>query len=119
LQRLQAHAALIFFFRLSAILCAVCAWSASAAPFSAGASEQTVDVAGTSLQVYAYKPPAYDGGPILVVLHGLGRNAAGNGPRARSAIRTVTAACPPDSPTTRRCAATSHSLSSYCWARPT
>jgi poly(3-hydroxybutyrate) depolymerase len=77
LQRLQAHAALIFFFRLSAALCAVCAWSASAAPFPAGASEQTVDVAGTSLQVYAYKPPAYDGGPILVVLHGLGRNAAG------------------------------------------
>jgi pimeloyl-ACP methyl ester carboxylesterase len=77
LQHLQARAALIFFSRLSAILCAVCVWSASAAPFPAGASEQNVDVAGTSLQVYAYKPPAYDGGPILVVLHGLGRNAAG------------------------------------------
>jgi poly(3-hydroxybutyrate) depolymerase len=77
LQRLLAHAALILFFRIAAILCAVWASNAAAAPFPAGASEQTVDVAGTSLQVYAYKPPAYDGGPILVVLHGLGRNAAG------------------------------------------
>jgi dienelactone hydrolase len=48
-----------------------------AAPLPVGASETALDVEGTRIPAYAYKPPSYHGGPLLLVLHGLGRNAAG------------------------------------------
>lgn len=50
---------------------------AAAAPFPAGSAETTLEVDGVALEVYSYKPPAYDRGPILLVLHGLDRNAPG------------------------------------------
>ncbi|HWI12858.1 MAG TPA: hypothetical protein VNT02_01340 [Burkholderiales bacterium] len=40
-------------------------------------SEQTLELAGGPLHVYVYKPATYRAGEVLVVLHGLGRNAAG------------------------------------------
>ncbi len=45
---------------------------AGAVPLGPGAL--TVDV-GVSLQVFTYKPPTYRGGPLIVVFHGVGRNA--------------------------------------------
>ncbi|MGE5522442.1 MAG: alpha/beta hydrolase [Rhodospirillaceae bacterium] len=50
---------------------------AAAEPFASGASERILDIGGIPLHVYAYKPPEYRAGDILLVLHGLGRNAAG------------------------------------------
>ena len=41
----------------------------------AGASKIEVQVADRALTVHTYKPNSYNGGPILVVLHGLARNA--------------------------------------------
>ena len=35
----------------------------------------TLDIEGTPIRVFTYKPKAYDGGPLIVVLHGTGRNA--------------------------------------------
>lgn len=40
-----------------------------------GAHEFVFDNRGESLKVATYKPPTYDGGPILLVAHGSGRNA--------------------------------------------
>ena len=39
-----------------------------------GPGEMTLDV-GLPLQVFTYKPPTYRGGPLIVVFHGVGRNA--------------------------------------------
>jgi len=39
-----------------------------------GPGSLTVDV-GLPLQVFTYKPPTYAGGPLLLVFHGVGRNA--------------------------------------------
>ncbi len=43
-----------------------------------GSSQLTISVGGERIELHTYKPPQYDGGPILLVLHGLGANAAGN-----------------------------------------
>src|SRR4051794_31315883 len=40
-----------------------------------GDSKIDVDLGGTRLDVYAYKPPAFDCGPLLVVFTGAARNA--------------------------------------------
>jgi len=74
---MKAGRALNVFSELLAIACFSYACSAGAAPFASGASEHSLDIAGTPIRVYAYKPAAYEAGPILIVLHGLGRNAAG------------------------------------------
>lgn len=39
-----------------------------------GPAALTLDV-GLPLEVFTYKPPTYKGGPLLVVFHGVGRNA--------------------------------------------
>lgn len=57
-------------------LCAVTV-AAAGSPFPEGRSERTLVAGGETLTVYAYKPPGYRGGPILLSLHGLGTNAAG------------------------------------------
>ena len=45
------------------------------APIPAGSALQTIDIDGTPIRVFTYKPENYDGGPMIVVLHGTGRNA--------------------------------------------
>ena len=42
-----------------------------------GKSQITIEIAGEPIEVYTYKPAHYAGGALLVVLHGVGRNAAG------------------------------------------
>jgi pimeloyl-ACP methyl ester carboxylesterase len=46
-------------------------------PLPAGQSQRVLDIAGEAIEVFAYKPPNYQGGDILLVLHGLGTNAQG------------------------------------------
>ncbi|MDP1673038.1 MAG: hypothetical protein Q8L65_07965 [Burkholderiales bacterium] len=60
---------------LAFALCGITALRAE--PFPEGRSQRTVNVAGEDIEVHAYKPARYAGGPILMVLHGLGRNAPG------------------------------------------
>jgi len=48
-----------------------------AQPYPEGKSQRSVDIAGESIELHVYKPPGYAGGPILLVLHGLGTNAPG------------------------------------------
>jgi poly(3-hydroxybutyrate) depolymerase len=57
------------------IVFAVLALTNPQAGFAAGSSRVEVEVAGHVLSVYAYKPPDYVDGPLIVVFHGLGRNA--------------------------------------------
>ena len=47
---------------------------AAAAPLPMGPAQVTVDV-GLPLEVFTYKPPTYQGGPLIVVFHGVQRNA--------------------------------------------
>lgn len=48
-----------------------------AEPIPAGSSQRSVSIGGASIEIYTYKPPQYAGGPVLLVLHGLGTNAPG------------------------------------------
>lgn len=57
---------------------------AAADPLPIGAHVDTLRVAHAELVTYTYKPAHYAGGPLLVVLHGLGRNAAGYRDYART-----------------------------------
>jgi pimeloyl-ACP methyl ester carboxylesterase len=60
------------------IAVALCWATFSAAqPFPEGKSLRSIDIAGESIDVHAYKPPGYKEGDILLVLHGLGANAPG------------------------------------------
>jgi poly(3-hydroxybutyrate) depolymerase len=61
---------------LGALLLA-CALAAPGEPIPPGNGQRTLSVAGTAIEVYSYKPERYDGGPLLVTLHGLNRNADG------------------------------------------
>lgn len=66
--------------RLAAFAAAIVLCSAAvlrAEPFAEGNSLRSVDIAGEAIELHAYKPPGYSGGPILLVLHGLGTNAPG------------------------------------------
>ena len=51
--------------------------AASAGPFPTGADQRTLNIGGEPVEIYTYKPAGYKGGPLLLVLHGLGRNAPG------------------------------------------
>jgi len=48
---------------------------AQAAPLKVGTSQFTLENGGEPIEVFAYKPPTYSGGPIFVIVHGSGRNA--------------------------------------------
>lgn len=50
---------------------------ARAEPIPHGKSVRSITVNEESIELHTYKPPEYNGGPILLVLHGLGRNAPG------------------------------------------
>ncbi|MDP2239436.1 MAG: hypothetical protein Q8K18_04640 [Burkholderiales bacterium] len=54
-----------------------CALAAHAEPLPTGSSQRSISIGDELIELHAYKPPQYDGGPILLVLHGLGANAPG------------------------------------------
>ncbi|MDR3518306.1 MAG: hypothetical protein P4M00_21130 [Azospirillaceae bacterium] len=47
----------------------------SAGGIAVGNGERTVTVGGKSLRLFTYKPPAYVDGPMVIVCHGVQRNA--------------------------------------------
>lgn len=48
-----------------------------AEPYPEGKSRRIASINGENIELHAYKPPRYAGGPVLLVLHGLGTNASG------------------------------------------
>ena len=62
---------------LQALASLALAAAACAAPLPEGESRATALVGGMPIAVAYYKPPGYAGGPLLVSLHGLGRNVDG------------------------------------------
>lgn len=46
-----------------------------AAPLPAGAGVQDIPTTGGVIQVFTYRPSLYQGGPLVLVFHGAGRNA--------------------------------------------
>jgi poly(3-hydroxybutyrate) depolymerase len=48
-----------------------------------GAAKQELDVGGVRLEVFTYKPRGYKDGPLLLVFHGVSRNAEGYRDSAR------------------------------------
>lgn len=62
---------------VAALLLAMTTACATAEPYPDGKSRRTVAIAGEDIEVHAYKPARYAGGPILLVLHGLNTNAPG------------------------------------------
>ena len=46
-------------------------------PLPEGKSKITLTVRGTVLDAFTYRPASYRDGPLLVIMHGLGRNAEG------------------------------------------
>jgi alpha-beta hydrolase superfamily lysophospholipase len=46
-------------------------------PIAVGKGQLTIDIDGTAIDVYTYKPERYTGGAVLLTLHGVGRNAEG------------------------------------------
>ena len=64
--------------RLAALLvCAAAVTALHAEPVPAGGSQRSVAIGDETIELHTYKPPQYAGGPILLVLHGLGTNAPG------------------------------------------
>lgn len=63
-------------FALSALLLCV-ALAGRSEPIPTGSGQRTLDVAGTAIELYTYKPANYAGGPLLLSLHGTNRNADG------------------------------------------
>ncbi len=58
-------------------LVACLAGALHAEPLPTGSSMRSVSIDGEILDIYTYKPVQYNGGPLLLVLHGLGTNAPG------------------------------------------
>jgi len=48
-----------------------------AEPYPEGKSRRIAAIHGEDIELHAYKPARYAGGPVLLVLHGLGENATG------------------------------------------
>jgi len=63
--------------RLAALLAFSCIATAHAEAIPAGSSQRSVVIGTETIELHTYKPPQYAGGPILLVLHGLGTNATG------------------------------------------
>jgi len=53
----------------------LCLLLAAGAGIPRGAHEQSVDLDGTELDLFTYKPDSYSGGPMIMVFHGVLRNA--------------------------------------------
>ncbi len=65
------------------LLCAVCFAPASKAALPEGSGQIQITAGGDTFDAWTYKPAGYRGGPLLMVFHGLGREAAGNRDAAR------------------------------------
>lgn len=63
--------------RFFCILAAHHALGAGGEPLPYGPAQRTLDVGGTPIEIFTYKPPAYAGWPLLLSLHGTNRNAEG------------------------------------------
>lgn len=61
----------------TAIALLLCTFTAFANPIPVGYNQRSVSIAGENLAIHTYKPANYNGGSILLVLHGLGTNAPG------------------------------------------
>ena len=62
--------------KLTAALCFLAFTLAlHAAPLPAGAGVQDIPTTGGVIKVFTYKPSLYQGGPLVLVFHGAGRNA--------------------------------------------
>jgi poly(3-hydroxybutyrate) depolymerase len=55
-------------------LAVLCVGAAHAEPLPFGLGQRTIDIDGTPIEVYTYKPEGYSDGPLLVTFHGLGRH---------------------------------------------
>ena len=68
--------------RTLSILCALAAfagalWAAGGPVIPAGKSKLTIPLNGQPIDVFTYRPANFSKGPLLVVMHGMGRNADG------------------------------------------
>ncbi len=59
----------------SVVLFLVFALTLHAAPLPAGASAQDIPTTGGVIKVFTYRPSLYKDGPLVLVFHGVGRNA--------------------------------------------
>ena len=55
--------------------CALVAPAVTAAPIAPGNGQQTIDIAGTRMTVFTYRPPNCSDPSLLLVFHGVARNA--------------------------------------------
>lgn len=62
---------------LAALLVFSCIAAAQAETIPAGSSQRSIRIGDETIEIHTYKPPRYAGGPVLLVLHGLGTNAPG------------------------------------------
>lgn len=76
MRRHAAHAARTLLGVLTAVLFGYCN-APHASPYPEGKSRRIVSINGEDIEIHAYKPVRYSGGPILLVMHGLGANATG------------------------------------------
>lgn len=60
---------------LTAFLVLLFATTLRSAPLPAGASSQDIPTTGGVIKVFTYRPSLYKGGPLVVVFHGVNRNA--------------------------------------------
>ena len=63
--------------RWAACLTLLIAYGAASAAIPQGKAELTLDIDGTPLTLYTYKPEQYSNPGVLLTLHGVGRNAEG------------------------------------------
>ena len=62
---------------VTAFAAMLCTATLHATPIPVGSSARSISIADVSIDIYTYKPANYAGGPVLLVLHGLGANAPG------------------------------------------
>ena len=55
--------------------CALVAPAVTAAPIAPGNGQQTIDIAGTRMTVFTYRPPNCSDPSLLLLFHGVARNA--------------------------------------------
>jgi poly(3-hydroxybutyrate) depolymerase len=68
----------------AALLGAICLAPAARAALPEGSGQVQLAAGGDTFDVWTYKPAGYRGGPLLMVFHGLGRDAAGSRDAARA-----------------------------------
>src|ERR1700750_1383863 len=60
---------------IAVLSCALVAPAVMAAPIAPGNGPQTIDIAGTRMTVFTYRPPNCSDPSLLLVFHGVARNA--------------------------------------------